>query len=420
MGRRLGMVHHQKITEEEWYKLVLYFLSKAPDSLNTPHISYSSLQSRGYSVNPLNTPTELSNVISYLDIDSDNGDLVIGDAVNNSLIFFNSTSNSNKVFHFQSPIIGLSRKADRYYVSTIGIMPPNDDLKGKVMEFNPATNQRKVLIDSLRRPVEVTFHDFNRDDLPELLICEYGNNFGQLSLYSKLNNDTYQKKTLIQSTGAIKTIITDFNDNGRDDILVLFAQGDERIELLINKGNKKFTRNILLRFPPVYGSFDMEWADINGDGSKEILYTNGDNGDISNVLKPYHGLHIFEKVGKYNFKEHFFAPFYGASKIEIADLDGDSDPDIFVTSTYPAKKGYKSPGITLFDNESTTEQFSLTPYQVSESLGRSFAVLRKGDFDGDGKDEIVAGALDISYYLLGPKGSDSNTKLPSLYTISYP
>lgn len=440
MGRRLGMDHHsimpdyphinpdieadeQKLTQEDWDKLFLYYLSNAPDSLTTPQITYPSLQEIGYSVDAVKTPTEMSNVISYLNFDSENGDVYIGDAGNNALNIFDMELNSKVVFEFKSPVIDLTRRDGIYYVSTIGKMPPNDELKGKVTEINTLTNQRRVLIDSLRRPVKVIFHDFNRDDESEILICEYGNNVGQLSLFTKADDETYRKKTLIESPGAIKTIITDFNDNGRDDIMVLFAQGDERIELLINKGDETFTRQLLLQFPPVYGSYDMEWADINGDGNKELLYANGDNGDLSTILKPYHGLHIFEKTGTYAFTERLFSTFYGASKIELADLDGDSDSDIFLTSTFPADKQiHRSPGIALFENNSSPQQFSFTPYQIQESLGRSFTVLSVRGFEGNGKHEIVAGAMDFRYYqqTSTQDGSHDTPKQPSLITISYP
>ena len=48
-----------------------------------------------------------------------------------------------------------------------------------------------------------------------------------------------------------------------------------------------------MRFLPTNGSTHFQLLDFNGDDKKDILYSNGDNGDYPPILKPYHGIHLF-------------------------------------------------------------------------------------------------------------------------------
>src|SRR5690606_38244050 len=108
--------------------------------------------------------------------------------------------------------------------------------------------------------------------------------------------------------GARKTIVRDVNRDGRPDILALFAQGDERIVSYTNRGNFSFDETILLRFSPVDGTSYFEIADFNGDGHFDILVTNGDNADYSPIIKPYHGVTIYENDGENVFTERWSFP----------------------------------------------------------------------------------------------------------------
>ncbi len=109
----------------------------------------------------------------------------------------------------------------------------------------------------------------------------------------KFGKQYYVRRILRSLPGAIRAYINDYNHDGLQDIMVLFAQGDESIILFTNLGNGGFQQEQLLRFPPSYGSSYFELADFNNDGYPDIVYTCGDNADYSPVLKPYHGVYIF-------------------------------------------------------------------------------------------------------------------------------
>src|SRR5690606_36322173 len=158
-----------------------------------------------------------------------------------------------------------------------------------------------TILDSLKRPVHVTRADLNGDATDEYIVCEFGNYTGQLVIYEQ--HDTKPiRHVLSPSPGTRRTIVRDFNNDGMNDILALFTQGDERVVLFANKGRMHFDQRILLRFPPVYGSSYIEAADFNTDGFVDLAVTHGDNGDFSVIVKPYHGVSVYlnDKINNFN------------------------------------------------------------------------------------------------------------------------
>ena len=111
--------------------------------------------------------------------------------------------------------------------------------------------------------------------------------------------------------GARKTIIDDVNGDGLPDVIALMTQSKENVFVYPNLGNGKFKEENWLLFDPVFGSSDFDWVDIDRDGYKEIVLVNGDNADLSPILKPYHGLRIFKNNGLNHFDEVFFYSMQG-------------------------------------------------------------------------------------------------------------
>ena len=85
--------------------------------------------------------------------------------------------------------------------------------------------------------------------------------------------------------GATKAYIEDMNNDGKQDIVALFAQADEGIDIYYNQGNGQFKRERVLQFPPSYGSSSLQIQDLNNDGRKDLIYTAGDNADFLPILK---------------------------------------------------------------------------------------------------------------------------------------
>ncbi|MDX1638669.1 MAG: VCBS repeat-containing protein [Balneolaceae bacterium] len=430
MGRRLGMSRHtfmreypqiepvirpdsQLISQAEWNMIVSYYLVESPDSLLVEIPEYPVLSAWNFeTAEPLNS-ANLSSVISYLGVDSLTQTLIVGDALTNRLHFLNPDFTPQKNIEFTSPVVDIDRNANGIFATLIGIMAPNDEREGQIVKINRQQTGYKVLIDSLRRPVHTRIHDFDRDGSSDYLVCEYGNNLGQLSIHYGSTDGSFTKKTVIAKSGAVKTILTNYDGEGGIDMLVLFAQGDERIDLFLNRGDRHYERRTLLRFPPQYGSYDLQFTDIDEDGRNELLYMNGDNGDYSNILKPYHGFRIFDRDGSGEYVQRFFFPMHGASTMELADIDRDGDRDIALTSTFPGEGEKAGPGVIILENQRMGKELDFKPYQVDRSLGRPWTLVESFDADRDGDLDLVAASMHMLSYVYFKRGITSQVDTTS-------
>ncbi len=248
------------------------------------------------------------------------------------------------------------------------------------------------LIDSLQRPVQITGADLNNDGREDYIVCEFGYLTGAFSWLENLGNNQFKKHVLRNIPGAIKAFVQDYNHDGLPDIWALFAQGDEGIFLFTNKGNGNFDQEEVLRFPPSYGSSHFELADFNKDGFMDIVYTCGDNADYSPVLKPYHGVYIFMNDGTNHFKQKYFYPINGCYKAIASDFDGDGNLDLAVISFFADYSRQPQESFVYLKNSGN---LNFQPYSFPEAVSGRWLTMDAGDFDGDGKTDIILGNFSI-------------------------
>ncbi len=190
--------------------------------------------------------------------------------------------------------------------------------------------------------------------------------------------------------GARNTFIKDMNGDNLPDIVVLMTQAREGIFIFYNSGHGTFEEKQVLSFPSVYGSSYMDLADFNKDGFLDILYTNGDNADLSISFKSYHGIRIFMNDGKGNFKQSYFYPMFGASKAMAADFDLDGDLDIAAISFFTDPKQKPHEGFLLLDNQGKN-QFKVSTFP--EANHGKWMVMDVADMDQDGDADILLGSF---------------------------
>jgi hypothetical protein len=413
MGKRLGVgmtlaaemsrspymaVLPQPVSEQDWQKIVGYYREHAPDSL-----PYQSLPAEPqidpafFKAGTLVPSLKSSAIITLLKTDSIHSRIFVGEAGSNTLRVFDWNRRLLSSLKLGSPPTDLIVEGDSVLVLESGILNPNDEPKGTLVkyEFAGADSLRapRVVIDSLLRPVFVRQFDFDKDGVNEFLICEFGDNHGELALY-KSDGSKYRRRVIDASPGPIRFEIRDITGDGAPDIIALFAQGDERIVLFENDGKGNFSgrQRILARFPPVYGSMYFSMYDFNGDGNLDILYVNGDNYDYSRILKPYHGVRILENDGKNDFHERFFFPIYGAARAEVADFDKDGDLDILATSNFADFERHPERGIMYLEN---TGGYKFRPYAFGVASSNQWNLTATADLNKDGWLDVLVGAMDL-------------------------
>ena len=387
-----------KVSDQDWEKIVAYYLAGAPDKLPDQALpAQPQLDPPFFRPQAFATGMKSSGITTLLKIDSTHQRIFIGDAGANTLSVFDFDRQLLSTLTLGSPPTDLIVDGESVLVLESGILNPNDEPRGSVVRYDFAGHDSLkspvVVIDSLYRPVFFQQFDFDKDGRNEIVICEFGDNRGRLALY-KYNGAKYERHVLDATPGAIRFELHDMTGDGSPDIVALFAQADERIELFENDGKGNFSgeHRVLARFPPVYGSMYFSMHDFNGDGRLDILYVNGDNFDYSRILKPYHGIRILENDGKNNFKERYFFPIYGAAQAVVADFDKDGDLDIMTTSNFADPARHPERGIMYFEN---TGHYQFRPYAFSAASANQWNVMAVGDLNKDGWPDVVVGAMDL-------------------------
>ena len=177
---------------EDWNKIVAYYTEKAPEKIapqNRPpitelttlfDISAKQIQKNGFPA------------VSYLRIDEGNQQIYEASHFDSSLNVYDKNLKPVSSRKLKANIVDIDfvedlKKAGSRsgFMTSIGIMHPNDFRKGKLLDFN-ATVKSKALIDSLQRPVQSITVDLDNDGYKDQLICSFGNKNGVLAWYKNL------------------------------------------------------------------------------------------------------------------------------------------------------------------------------------------------------------------------------------------
>lgn len=389
------------LTDSIWERLVDYYMSEAPDSF--PPVPFQETQSNELFEESF-PPLDLGGfpVVTMVQFDTQRNQLYVAD-LNNQLLRLNSDFSIDQISAFLAPVVHLSTVDSlRLLATQIGFMDNVDQKAGLVeMTDQASLSQRARILIELIRPVFTEIGDLDGDRNPDLLVSSFGNLVGDLSWYS-YDQGNYSRHILRDKPGTLQTRILDANGDGAMDVLALFGQAEEGVSLFTNM-NGEFQERKLLQFHPLYGCTDFEVLDFDGDQDLDIVLVNGDNGDYSFVVKPYHGVRIFENVGGWTFEEKLFIPIAGATGVECADFDLDGDLDLVVNCFYPDVQHLEE-SILYLENLNNTK-FLRKKFNAA-TQGR-WLVSDIGDIDEDGDLDIFLGS-----FALGPgQFSDSITSI---------
>jgi hypothetical protein len=117
-------------------------------------------------------------------------------------------------------------------------------------------------------------------------------------------------------------------------------------------------------------------------------------------LKPYHGVHILENDGHNNFTERYFFPLYGAAQAVVADFAGDGRPDILAVSNFADLRRHPERGIVYLRN---LGGYHFQPFDFSLAASDQWNVMTAGDFNGDGRPEVLVGAMSLANVAAGQR-----------------
>lgn len=377
----------QLFPREKWDKIVKYFTTAAPERLpeRTETLSPIQVGMKNFYARSLygRFPNPVTTLVHF---DTVAKKIFFGDGNSGKIFVTNSSFNITDSF-FTGPGATDIHPGTVTSVVAIGSITPSDAPRGN-LEIVKKGKEPIPIIGNLRRPVQATYADLNNDGREDIIISEFGFRQGSLSWFENTGKGNYTKHILRALPGAVRTEVYDFNKDGRPDIAALMAQGDEGVFIYYNEGNGQFREDRVLRFPPAYGSNYFQLFDFNGDGSMDILTTNGDNADYSIILKPYHGIRIFYNNGSNVFEQKYFLPVYGAQKAIPADFDNDGDIDIVSIAFYPDYEKLPEESFIYWENAGNN---TYKRYTFSDFADGRWITMDVGDMDGDGDKDIILG-----------------------------
>jgi len=386
------------LNEEQWKQIGEYYYENAPDKLTLPkkeiQMGIPGLKVR---VPEFHISPPMVTAIKY---NQELNEIYIADAKADysTINVLDGNFKSVSTLALPSPISHISYKSDTIMATLMGGFMPTDNPGGSIIKIFKKPNENVYsgftsILKNLQRPVYSTYTDMNGDGQKDIIVCEFGNHTGALSLYINLKNGKYQKKILSQDPGSSRVVVKDMNQDGLPDIVALMAQGNERIDVYYNKGNDSFEVSNLLKFPASYGSVSFSMVDWNSDGYEDIIYINGDNADYSMTLKPYHGLRIYLNDGENNFSEAFFQHQNGAYKSINHDFDNDGDQDIALASFFPDLVNNPEEGFIYMENISIEDsiQFKLNSFKQVSS-GR-WLIMETIDLNKNRTPELLLGSF---------------------------
>ena len=343
-------------------------------------------------------------LIALVKIDERARSIFVSDGGSKKLAVLRPDGTPATLLEMPNPIVHLLERTNGFYATLIGSIAPSDLAEGRLVGIetgstNSATpfKRTQTILPGLCRPVESAVADLNQDGREDLIVANFGNILGRFSWFQKKETGAYEEHILLDRAGATSVKARDFNGDGRVDIVVLMAQGQEGIYLFLNLGRGKFEEKLVAQKHPAWGFTHLEVVDMNRDGKTDLLVSNGDNGDtilFPNSLKPYHGVRIYLNEGAGNFREAWFYPMHGAYRAVARDFDLDGDIDLAAIAYFPDYFGPKAQSFALLEN---LGGMRFAAFSFPESMAGRWITLDAGDLDGDGDADIVLGASNRSF-----------------------
>ncbi|NNJ88691.1 MAG: VCBS repeat-containing protein, partial [Eudoraea sp.] len=381
------------ITPEDWQLLKDYIIAAAPDSLVSSADRTKSSELTNFFPIQISLDEERRRSYTYLDYKPVMNEVILGDMAG-ELMTFDLKKGLDVLDYYESPVVSYDKNNKETYVTTIGNIHPSAISKGKVFKINSSDTLN--LLSELHRPVHTLAEDLNNNGRIELVISEFGDLTGELSLFVKNEKGEYDKTVLLNQPGTIRVVAQDMDDDGIKDLVALTSQGDESITILYQKQDLSFEAHKVLRFSPIYGSSWFELIDYEGDGDLDLVTVHGDNADKSYVQKPYHGMRLHLNDGDNNFSEVFFYPMDGATRVVASDFDKDGDIDFGLLSTFPDYKNAADRSFVFLENKDSAA-YTFETFTSEACLKAKWFLMDSGDIDGDGDEDIILSSFALPF-----------------------
>ncbi len=399
--RAANMLPEQPLlTEDLWRSLREYYISNASDNPIPQEPKPDPVEDSDLFRARKAQYRSNAAITSLVHIDEKNGFLLVHDSGTEKLTFLDRDLD----FHDSHPAPGvflieaLARDNELYLLNIGDLFASEIGQSFGELHYARLLGavyvELKVLLDGLHRPADFNLADLGRDGQEELIVSNFGDYTGNLSVYQRdksTGNFLPEPHILSAEPGIVKSETHDFNGDGFQDIVALMSAARENVSVFLNQGDGSFSRHIVVEGHPSFGYTGLVLRDFNGDDKMDLITLNGDNGDSDpyNTLKRDQGIRIYLNQGDLQFVETYYYPMYGVYGAELEDFDLDGDLDIAAIAFHPDFNSEKPENFVFL--EQTGPLVFLPKTHPATYLGR-WLTMDSGDLDGDGDKDIVLGA----------------------------
>jgi uncharacterized protein (UPF0548 family) len=241
----------------------------------------------------------------------------------------------------------------------------------------------------------VAVSDVNGDGKPDLVVAnecasDSGFCYGILGVLLGNGDGTFQQAQTYSSGGydAKSVAVADVNGDGKPDLVVANGSARDRtspgsVGVLLGNGDGTFqaARNYN---SGGYGTSSVAVKDLNEDGKPDLVVINGSAGDGTsngNVGVLFgHGDGTFQAAVSYSSGET------GASSLAVADVNGDSKPDLLVANLCASASNCSNGGVEVLLSGGDGTFLAARSYGSGGDHALSIAV---ADLNEDGKPDLV-------------------------------
>jgi hypothetical protein len=239
-------------------------------------------------------------------------------------------------------------------------------------------------------PASVAVADFNGDGKPDIAVANFDSN--TISIFLNKGNGAFGNPIPVNvniSDNLGPIAVGDFNEDGKQDLLVATISGPQATIVMLGNGDGTFIQQAPI--PNSFGFNQTAVVDLNHDGHLDIV-------EVGNAF-----VAVALGKGDGTFGPLASLPAAGASgpvvQVAVKDFNGDGKLDIAAVQATDVFDGFFTSGNLLFfagNGDGTFQNGTVTPL----GLG-GLNSIAAADFNGDGKQDVAIGGQNSSALALG-------------------
>ncbi len=263
-----------------------------------------------------------------------------------------------------------NRSLKAYYTGDATYAASTSATVAQTVVAKPASSFAGTNYNAGARPWCLAVGDFNGDGKADLAVANYDGN--TVSVLLGNGDGTFQTAVNYSAgTTPIAVAVGDFNGDGKADLAVANANSNN-VSVLLGNGDGTFQAAV--NYNVGSNPYFVAVGDFNGDGKADLVVTNRVSNNVSVLLGNGDG--TFRTAVNYNVNAGT-APAW----VAVGDFNGDGKADLAVTSDNGGNNGYVS---VLLGNGDGTFQAA-----VSYGVGSSPIGVAVADFNGDGQADLA-------------------------------